>query len=311
MKKKKLIKFLLKLVALIPNRHKVVAAPDSLSCKPFYVVTCGRSGSTLLASLLDSHSQVSVPPEEFVLANSVVKYKMYNHLEWKDLSGLICAEFLRAKGTMDWKLQSPQNLIQDLYDLKSEDKSFEKIIDSIFCAYLEQCGQSGSTWGNKSPMLTDNFDIIYPAIKKNARFIGLVRDGRDVVCSYLKKDKDVDAIWAAKKWQNSLEHISRLESTHGSDSFMLIKYEDLVDKPTAILTEILTFLGFEFEESMLDRGDYLGKLGRAGKLEAFQNVANPISKSSIGRWKTNLKEEDLKLAMPFLKEGLLKFNYKL
>jgi len=298
-------------MAVLPRRHKVSASKQDLSCSPFYVISCGRSGSTLLASLLDSHTKLSVPPEEFVLANSVVKYKMYNHLEWKDLSSIITAEFLRAGGTMDWNLQSPQNLIQDLFDLKLDERSFEKIIDSIFCAYLRQSQHSSRMWGNKSPMLTDHFDIIYPAIKKNARFIGLVRDGRDVITSILKKNEEADAVWAAKKWENSIKHIGRLEKKHGPKSFMLVKYEELVEDPVNTLSQILSFLGFEYEESMLIRGDYLSKLGRAGKLEAFQNVANPISKASVGRWKENLKAEDLDLAMPYLKHGLLKYNYEL
>jgi protein-tyrosine sulfotransferase len=311
MKKKRLIKLLLSLFATLPKRYKIAAAPEDLSCKPFYVISCGRSGSTLLASLLDSHSKLSVPPEEFVLANSVVKYRLYNFLEWKDICGIITAEFLRAAGTMDWKLQSPQVLIQELYDLPAKERSFEKIIDMVFCAYLEQNGQKGRSWGNKSPMLTDQFDIIYPAIKKNARFIGLIRDGRDVITSILKKNQEADAIWAGKKWENSIKHIDHLEKTLAPQDFLLVKYENLVEKPVEVLTKVLQFLQFEYEETMLLRGDYLKKLGRAGKLEAFQNVANPISKSSVGRWKTNLKEEDLNLAMPYLKDGLKKYGYEL
>tara|TARA_R110002050_G_scaffold223458_2_gene359356 strand:- start:2424 stop:3359 length:936 start_codon:yes stop_codon:yes gene_type:complete len=311
MKKKRLIRLLLTLFAALPKRYKIAASPEDLSCKPFYVISCGRSGSTLLASLLDSHSKLSVPPEEFVLANSVVKYKLYNYLEWKDLSGIITAEFLRAGGTMDWELHSPQALIQDLYDLKPSERSFEKIIDEIFRAYLEQSGQKGRTWGNKSPMLTDHFDVIYPAIKNNARFIGLVRDGRDVITSILKKNSEADAIWAAKKWENSIKHIAQLEKQLDEEHFMLVKYEELVENPAEILNKILKFLDFEYEESMLVRGDYLRKLGRAGKSEAFQNVANPISNTSVGRWKTNLKTEDLELAMPYLKEGLEKYSYEL
>jgi hypothetical protein len=311
MKKKRLIRLLLTLIATLPKRHKIAASQEHLSCKPFYVISCGRSGSTLLASLLDSHTKLSVPPEEFVLANSVVKYKLYNYLEWKDLSGIISAEFLRGGGTMDWELHSPQALIQELYDLDPAERSFEKIIDEIFCAYLEQSGQKGRTWGNKSPMLTDHFDIIYPAIKNNARFIGLVRDGRDVVTSILKKNTEADAIWAAKKWENSIKHIGKLEKQLDAKHFMLVKYEDLVENPTNFLSKILNFLDFEFEETMLERDDYLRKLGRAGKSEAFLNVANPISKTSVGRWKTNLKAEDLELAMPYLREGLTKYSYEL
>jgi hypothetical protein len=166
-------------------------------------------------------------------------------------------------------------------------------------------------WGNKSPMLTDHFDVIYPAIKKNARFIGLIRDGRDVVASILKKNLEADAVWAAKKWQNSIKHISRLERELKADNFLLIKYEDLVEDPSKVLTSVLGFLGFDFEESMLNRGDYLSKLGRAGKLEAFQNVAKPISKASVGLWKEKLLAQDLSSAMPYLKEGLRKYNYEL
>jgi hypothetical protein len=160
-------------------------------------------------------------------------------------------------------------------------------------------------------MLTDHFDIIYPAIKNNARFIGLVRDGRDVVTSILKKNTEADAIWAAKKWENSIKHIGKLEKQLDAKHFMLVKYEDLVENPTVFLSKILNFLDFEFEETMLERDDYLRKLGRAGKSEAFLNVANPISKTSVGRWKTNLKAEDLELAMPYLREGLAKYSYEL
>ena len=49
------------------NKGKNVATPENIS-RPVFIVGPGRSGTTLLRSLLSAHSRITVTPETHVLA---------------------------------------------------------------------------------------------------------------------------------------------------------------------------------------------------------------------------------------------------
>ena len=93
---------------ILPARFPVLPPSDTDREQPFFIVSAGRSGSTLMASLLGQHSEISMPTEQFVLAQSIVKFNLFNWMQWEDCSALICTEFIRSKGSQaDLRTSSP------------------------------------------------------------------------------------------------------------------------------------------------------------------------------------------------------------
>lgn len=292
----------------LPKRHKLRTGPEDFVHTPFFVVSSGRTGTTLLASILDRHPEVLVPPEQFVISNAIIKYRLLNFLEWLDLVSIIVGEFARSKATMNWDLKV-NDLIEELAALPKSERSLARILDTLFRAYGEQHEASFSIWGDKSPLSTDYMDLIYPVFP-DAKYLGLVRDGRDVIASIYKKNPDAGVPYATKKWNHAIAMQEKLRKKLGPDQFMQVRYEDLVSEPNKVTPEICDFLGVPFDDSILKtQDDYLRKLGAVGGTEAFRNVANPINPNSIGKWKQGLSKEQLQELMPLIESNLDALGY--
>ncbi len=310
MKYKGILPIALKLSTILPKRHPVRRGSSDFLERPFFVVSSGRTGTTLLASILDRHPEVLVPPEQFVMANAIIKYRLLNYLEWLDLVSIIVGEFARSKGTMNWELKVNE-LIQDLANLPVEERSLGKIFDALFRSYGTQKGYSFRIWGDKSPLSTDYMELIAPVFPE-AKYLGLVRDGRDVIASIYKKNPDADVPYATKKWNHAIAMQRKLQKKLGPDQFKQVRYEDLVREPEKIMREICDFLEVEYTPAILEtQDDYLEKLGAVGDTEAFRNVAKPINPDSIGKWRKNLSPQQLKDLMPLIEENLKALNYPL
>lgn len=306
-----LINWLYKLSKILPSRYPLYCKTDIAAEKaPFFVVSSGRSGTTLLASILDKHPEIIIPPEQFVLKNSIVKYSLYNRIEWLDLVSIIVGEFSRISGTMNWQLETG-SLIEKLWHTPAEERSLYRIIDSIFIEYGHQHQQSFEVWGDKSPMTTDYLDFVLPVFP-NAKFIGLVRDPRDVAASIFEKNEKADLKYVVRKWKNAFHQQQRVYKLHGPEKVKRITYEDLVRKPEETVNKVCNLLGVEQDYSILEKTDgqsYLEKLGEVGNSKAFLNVASPINTKSIGRYKSVLDKSVVREIEEQLSSELRSLNY--
>lgn len=307
MKFKKVLPTLVGVSRWLPKRHPLKAKAEKLSCKPFFVISSGRSGTTLLAALLDQHSKILVPPEQFALANAIIKYRMYNYIEWLDMVSIIAGEFARSKASMNWNLQTGE-LIQLLSSLPKNERSLRKILDEIYVAYGYQHNNSFAIWGDKSPMNTDYFNYILPVFP-DAKYIALIRDGRDVAASIAVKNATADVAFAAHKWNHSIRVMEKVKKAVAADHFLLVRYEDLVQKPKEIVDQVLQFLNIESEDLVGKQLDYTKKMGAAGQLKAFENIARPISDRSIGKWQSNLPEDWQDPLMKKIGPNMRKYGY--
>jgi len=98
---------------------------------------------------------------------------------------------------------------------------------------------------------------IYP----RARFIHVVRDGRDVVASLLQRDwidpATGDKVWcckdpkaAAEYWVHVVDAI-RQQGERFPDRYLEIQYADLIAHPEVVMRHVLAFLGECWEPSVL------------------------------------------------------------
>lgn len=310
MKYSKVLPAVLTLSKWLPKRYPIHGEQKDLKEQPFFVVSSGRTGTTLLASILDRHDELLVPPEQFVIANAIIKYRLLNFLEWLDLVSIIVGEFARSKATMNWDLRV-NDLIEELAALPKPERNLARILDRIFRAYGEQHQAAFRIWGDKSPLSTDYMELIYPVFKE-AKYLGIVRDGRDVIASIYKKNPDADVAYATRKWNHAIAMQEKLRKQLNPNQFKRIRYEDLVQNPEQVMKEVCDFIGVPFSAKILEtQDDYLEKLGAVGDTEAFRNVANPINPDSIGKWRKNLTENQLRELMPQIEQNLKTLDYPL
>ena len=274
---------------------------DKLSCEPFFILCSGRNGSTLLASTLSQYQNIHIPPEQFVLPYAIMKFRLFNFFSWKRLTEIIWNDYYKKENTTNWKFVHG--------DLK-ESKSLKGIIDKV---YSSSTNKKFKIWGDKTPQNTYFIKHIFP-VYPNAKYVFIVRDGRDVVNSLVKM------MHANKKYQSCSEHQLFQRATElwnksinvydwlqqKGANLLLIKYEDFTFNPDKTINEIASFLNIELGSLQeTEKGKSMG----VQNMSHHQNLSKPISTSSIGKWKKELSQGQISYVQSLIEENLNRFNY--
>jgi hypothetical protein len=97
----------------------------------------------------------------------------------------------------------------------------------------------------KTPRHLRNIERIR-AMLPSAKFVLMVRDGRDVAASYIKRAGS--ATPGAKRWIADNTIVFR---EIDAPDVTVVRYEELIGAPRAVLRRICSFIGLDFAEEML------------------------------------------------------------
>ena len=287
------------------NRYQVINDESNLSCIPFFIIGSGRSGNTLLRSILSGNSDISIPPESYRIPFAIKKFHIFNNRDWEDIVPQVLKEFEDCKEFYTWEIDitDVQKRLENIADSK---KTLSNIFDELFCTYTEKHSPGSKIWGDKTPMNTLYLDWVGTVFPRS-KFIHIIRDGRDVASSYLKMDRYDTILEAANRWINSIE----LAQSFGSkikENYMEIRYEELVTKPEDVIKYTCDFLDIDYDSKMLDHTKQVKKLGDTDK-EHHSNLSKPISSDSVGKWRNNLSESDQESITKLLHKHLQRLGY--
>ena len=265
----------------------------------FFIVGYPRSGTTLLASLLNRHSCIAIPPETQF-------YRVF--LEDRDVS--LCRT---VDEMLEFYCSYPR--IRDL-DLKPEDfllyRDFiSKKTANLLSASLEIFAkkQGKVIAGEKSPAHLLYWKSIiksYPDIK----IICIVRDGRDCVFSNIEqKWTSQNPYKHAAEWCVYAGEYARLSSMY-PDKVILIKFEDLLCSTEKVLSDVCDFIGCIYEESQLDsRGDDstipVWEKRWKGGASGVPDVSRVLA------WKDSDNADEIRQLSYIMKNSLKQFDYEL
>jgi protein-tyrosine sulfotransferase len=293
------------MIRFIAKRHKLVKEHDFE--EPFFIIGSGRSGNTLLRSLLVAGNQVAIPPESYVWPRVYRKYRVLSFLPWDTLCSIVISEFEAYKEFYTWEMNLSA-AHKEARELPANKHSLSNIINIIYSQYIKAHGLNNTRWGDKTPINTifiDKIAHIYP----KAKYIHIVRDPRDVVCSYVKASLYNDYFEALSFWKEANRKAEALRKKIPASSFHQIRYEDLVNFPEVELNKICVFLDIQYTPNMLSFWKNKNDLGDVKYNTHHSNIGNPISISSIGKWKNILKYQDIKSIEKKVFRELKQYNY--
>jgi hypothetical protein len=193
--------------------------------RPVFIVGAERSGSTMFWLMLDSHPDVAIAGEmEYIVGD-------HTELGWPSI------EEFEERVRHDLMFQTSGFVVDTSLDYQGLVRSFmaQRLAigsETIACAVVH----------------LDFSQLI--RLWPEARFIHLVRDGRDVSYSVVEMGWAGIAYAGADHWLTALAEWDRLEPLVGSSRLYEITYEELVADPRAVLDGVCKFIGVEFDESM-------------------------------------------------------------
>ena len=203
-----------------------------------FVVGVSRSGTTLLRLMLDAHPQLAIPPETHFIPELVeacergagpdeVVELLARHRRWPDFR-LDRDELRRRLDSLD--PLTPGDALRAFYGY-----------------YADLAGKP--RWGDKTPHYTRKMPLIERVLPE-ARFIHLIRDGRDVALSLMEVHfGPEDVLSAAERWTSWIAKARR--HAQRVDHYLELRYEDLVADPETLLRQICDFVDLPWDAAML------------------------------------------------------------
>jgi len=275
---------------------------------PFFIIGSGRSGTTLLRSILVADGSIAIPPESFVIFKVYRKFHTYTHLGWKDLSRLIIAEFESQEQFKRWNTNL-YPCYQEAIQLPEDEHSLARLIEIVFRQYLKDNNPSATLWGDKTPLNTYYYNWMLKLFPEG-KYIHMLRDGRDVVASLIRSELYSDVQDACWRWTAGVKRARKLGGRVGVDNFLEIKYEDLVRTTEGEVKRLCAFLNIPFSPIMLNPQQTAKKtMKNTIAFAHHKNLMKPINSSSIGKWEKELDTEQKEFVNKKIGKMLKELHY--
>jgi len=247
--------------------------------------------------MLDSHPDMSIPPETNFFRT------LHRGLpEQADPHGFFISTIARVQRWNDFGVLSPEFTAQIASILPFD---LGKALRIFYSQYASRFGKR--RWGDKSPANLPEMETIQTLLPE-ARFIHIIRDGRDVALSLrevwfgpetLEESAEawVQAIANARSQRRNLRH------------YLEIRYEILLQRPKETLRTVCAFLDLPWTPALLlyhrnvarrlaeANHDYHGPDGRLiataeQRMAALRRTTRPPDTSRIDRWRREMTESE-------------------
>lgn len=234
----------------------------------YLVAPLQRSGHNYISNLLRNHAQIKSPSGTNLPGEqNIMQYS--EHLMWYASKTVAGQKGWETKTDELVKVQSAIFLRAIGYSLIEFYSKF--ISPEAKYLLLKDPASAGIA----------NFSSVFP----EGKLICLMRDGRDVVQSYIKTWKGFDFELACKMWRDGTERMLNLPQEDKGKRYLLISYEKVFDTPVEEMKKVLTFLNLSESEYAFDKID---------ELPIFGSSTNSVNEKGEVDWSITNNKKDFK-----------------
>ncbi len=295
-----------------------------------FIVSTGRTGSTLLSAMFNMHTKVLSPIEEPFAFN--LYYKYGNMKKWTStIIDEYCYDFyLFSEGKLEHQFGTKKGLKDALEQYKNYLDYNTAVKITYLCFFPERDKSNITTIIDKQLKFHDFIEkmaLFFP----ESKFIILNRDPRDNALVKMKlvmreqskgliSQKNNSNYWKlALIWNRVYALIYEKRKKIGAHRFLELKYEDLVSNPEIELTRIANFTGFVYDPVMLQyhvkTKEKIGTANEKGDIKKqmfyhlHQSLTQKTNTDKIGFWKNNLSENDANIIWNICSEQANEIGY--
>jgi hypothetical protein len=271
-----------------------------------FILSTGRTGSTLLSTMLNVHSNIISTSEEPFSYNLYPKYQSISVWNDKTIDEFVFDFFLFSEGKLKTQFGSKEDLTLLLKEHQSTLTASRAIKLAYFAFFPQKDKTNVDTIVDKELKFhhfLEEINTFYPTSK----FILLTRDPRDNVLIKLKKvakqGRYGNLYFFSKMWAYEygilLKKLNKIEKNR----VIFVKYEDLINDTENVLKNICTFLNISFEPGMLNYHEEVKNILGNKKTNfdkstgehidlLHQGLISKISNDKIDLWKKEFTKKE-------------------
>ena len=261
-----------------------------------FIVGCPRSGTTLFRHIVDAHPQITITPEAHWIP------RFFEERRGLTSEGMVTPELIRHL------LENPKFAHfsicrEELLTLVPNGQSmhYASLVTGIFELYGKARGKA--LVGNKTPDSARRIRTLH-TLWPEARFVHLIRDGRDVALSFMNWSKVLQKkpgnfpTWkedpvstAALWWELNVRCGRNAAEWLGPKLYYEIRYESLIATPAKECAALCDFLGLPYEDVMLRFHESRNGDGNGGD-RAADPAWRPIT-PGLRDWRSQMSAENI------------------
>lgn len=303
---------------------------------------CGmfRSGTTLLARMLHTHSKIVIGSdtmaEFFKALRNEIYYKngvrinpnapfesLFNYdnpliIKRVEESNFNISTSLIGTTELIQKISSASNSYSQLFSeelakipISSNNylEIFHKLLEVINNSYHKP---NTHVLGFKT-VWAEQLQAAFLNTIPHGKVIFIVRDPRAVIASnFVTMDHHYPLEFLIRQWRKSIFYsllLAKINQKYNGRC-MIIRYEDLINLPRDSLTKILKFLDLSMEETLLDPSNFKdGKNEKWIQNTSYANAEQKFNKKSIENWKRVLNPDVIKFIEYCCYPEMIKLQY--
>ncbi|MES2515230.1 MAG: sulfotransferase [Bacteroidota bacterium] len=284
-----------------------------------FIVGIGRSGTTLLMSMLNAHPSIQSTPE--------VNFYVFFYNAWKNKTTFVESDFEKVERYVQIfkrrKHSSGFDWSMDLFreHIKKHNAINFAVIYRCFYRSFVYAGVVKEVTHNfdKNPINTLFLDDIVNALP-DAKFVYLVRDPRANYLSRKEKTKarPADIYLDPQRWALYNEAAIKVVEKY-KDRFLILKYEDLVSDPESCLNKLAAFFNFKYDQNMLNFHSDVKEINLKNAInkpvashpqakEKYEKLSRPVNTDRLQVWKSRLTQQEIDV-VSFICRIAEKLNY--
>ena len=233
--------------------------------------------------MLDRHPALAVPDESYFIPTLAARHR------GRVDASRFCDDVARISTLRDWGVK-PAAVRERL----RPGAAAADAIGAIFEVYAAARGKA--RWGDKTPMYMSRLGLL-ERLFPGARYVHVVRDGRDAARSFLEMPAGlVTESWAhphdvagfACQWRTAVRAARALGRRLGPGRYHELRYEELAGDAEAAVRAVAAFAGFEFDPAMLA---YPGTLDLTAKPHQARLAEPPTA--GVRDWRSEMRPADV------------------
>jgi hypothetical protein len=274
------------------SRRSAKQTTDYHGCDPYlFIVGCARSGTTLVHRIVDAHPEMAITPEMHWITR-----------QFKSRNGLVTPKLVSelAGHKRFAQFEIPREEFEGLLG-SGETIPYPTFLNRVFGLYGKI--KNKPLVGNKTSGYVRRIPTLH-ALWPDAKFVHIIRDGRDVCLSILNWKKaertagryasweedpvSTTALWWERKVRKAREDGAAL----GPGLYHEMLYEDLVEDPERECKRLCEFLGIPYDDAMIRFAEGKTRTDLPNARKTPKKAWLPIT-SGMRNWRTEMPVKDV------------------
>jgi hypothetical protein len=253
-----------------------------------FILGSPRSGTTFLASLLGP-TKFGEPFESQFIIKYNKRLSTYGDITSLARLSRLVTDIASERAVLQWDVRlSAEEIKGKLGGVFT----YADVVNEICLKLLATKGKE--FWGDKTPHYLSNVNELVELFP-NAKFIYIVRDGRDVALSLLKKNWGPNNVYAcADEWAKNNGSLDAINELENRGKLIQIQYENLLDHTVEECSKIYQFLGEDIGNSK----------------PAMDKLLKSTIAGNYGKWRNIMSKKDIEIFESVAGKCLNLHNYE-